>query len=119
MFAPSVCERPYVNGPGRPSESAFTTNPPKSGITAYTSRAARPHQPRTASSSGSAVDSPPSTTGAAKVTDRCVRIPYGRNVRAMSATSPIRSVRRCASVSCTLTLLTETALIPQAARSLA
>jgi len=31
-FAASEAVRPYCEGPERPSESALTTNPPKSGI---------------------------------------------------------------------------------------
>ena len=32
-FAASACVRPYVDGPTRPSESAFNTKPAKSGMT--------------------------------------------------------------------------------------
>ena len=34
-FAASAWVRPYADGPERPSESAFTTKPPKSGISRY------------------------------------------------------------------------------------
>ena len=115
MFAPSAWLRPYPNGPGWPSESAFTTYPPKSGMRAYTRRVVAAHHARTSPSSGSALGSPPSRTGAAKLTDRCTRMPYGRSTSAIHATSSSRSVSRCASVWCTLTLLTATALIPVAA----
>ena len=58
-------------------------------------------------------------TGATKLTDRCTRIPYGRNIPAIQATSSSRSVSRCVSVARTLTLFTVTALTPVAAISLA
>ena len=69
------------------------------------SRPTRPAPPRPA---GRRWAGPPSRTGAAKLTDRCTRMPYGRSTSAIPATSPSRSVSSCASVGCTLTLFTAT-----------
>ena len=70
------------------------------------------HHSCTSGSSGSAVASPPTVRGAAKLTDRYTRMPCGRNTSASRATSSRWSVSSRASAACTLTLFSPTALIP-------
>ena len=79
IFAPSACVLPYVNGPGLPSESAFTKNPPKFGITSYTCATAFFHQSATIEFNGSQSVKLSNSIGAAKFTLVYNLIPYFAN----------------------------------------
>ena len=77
----------YVKGPGLLSESAFTRNPPKSGMKWYISVAASRHHFATDLSKGSAVDRFPNSIGLAKSTDKKIVMPYFLKISANRAIS--------------------------------
>ena len=119
-FAPSAWSRPYANGPGCPSESAFTTNPPKSGIGLVD--AGRRVAPTTAARRGRAGRPSPDRRGrsarrSSPTGARGCRTAGTR--RPAAATSSRRSVSSRASAACTLTLFSADRVDPDRRRAAA